>query len=162
LLRNRCIAATDATGHADLGTARARTEPISPTKGLHDLVQPIESLQMIISSHIFEAHLECSTKCWLRSRAEPITGNTYAEWARAQNEAYYEGGLKRLFAMHPESDRAMGPPISKNSKDVTWRIAIDLRLRTNNLETHIRAVEKMPFEGRRRNRQVRSISFRVR
>jgi predicted RecB family nuclease len=67
--------------------------------------------------------------------------------ARAQNEAYCEGGLKRLFAMFPESDRAMGPPISKNFKDVTWRIATDLRLRTNSLETHLQAVEKMRPEG---------------
>jgi len=105
---------------------------------------------MIISSQIFEAYLECPTKCWLRSRAEPITGNVYAEWARAQNEAYCEGGLKRLLAMHPESDRAMRPPISKNSKDATWRIAIDSSFRTNNFEIHLRAVEKMPSEGRGR------------
>jgi predicted RecB family nuclease len=113
---------------------------------------------MIISSQIFEAHLECSTKCWLRSRAESITGNAYAEWARAQNEAYYEGGLKRLFAMLPESDRATGPPISKNLKDVTWRIATDLRLRTNNLETQLQAVEKMPSEGR--GRTVNFVPYR--
>ena len=56
---------------------------------------------MIVNSHLFEAFLECSTKCWLRSRAESITGNAYAEWVRAQNEAYCEGGLKRLFAMLP-------------------------------------------------------------
>ena len=103
---------------------------------------------MIISSQIFEAHLECTTKCWLRSRTEPITGNPYAEWARAQNEAYYEGALKHLFEMFPEDDRAIGPPISKSINDVTWRIAIDLRLRTDNLETHLQAVEKMPHEGR--------------
>jgi predicted RecB family nuclease len=101
---------------------------------------------MIISSQIFEAYLECSTKCWLRSRAEPTAGNAYAEWARAQNEAYSKGGLKRLLVMFPESDHAMGPPITKNSMDVTWRIASDLRLRTNNLETRLQAVEKMPSE----------------
>ena len=121
-------------------------------------MQPIESLQMIISSQIFAAYLECSTKCWLRSRAEPITGNAYAEWARALNEAYNEGGLKRLLAILPESERAMGPPISRNSKDVTWRIAVDLCLRTNNLETHIRAVEKMPSEGR--GRTVNFVPYR--
>ena len=113
---------------------------------------------MIISPQIFEAYLECSTKCWLRSRAEPITGNIYAEWARAQNEAYYEGGLKRLLAMFPESDRAIAPPISQNSKDVTWRIAIDVRLRTNNLESRLQAVEKMPSEGR--GRTVQFIPYR--
>ena len=103
---------------------------------------------MIISSQIFEAYLQCSTKCWLRSRAEPITGNAYAEWVRAQNEAYYEHGLERLLAMLPESDWAKGPPISRNSKDVTWRIGIDLHLRTNNLQTHLGAVERMGSKER--------------
>ncbi len=46
--------------------------------------------------------------------------------------------------MLPESDRAMRPPISKNSKDATWRIAIDLRLRTNNLKSACRLWRKCP------------------
>jgi hypothetical protein len=37
---------------------------------------------MIVSSPLFEAYLECDTKCWLRARAEPGTGNIYAEWVR--------------------------------------------------------------------------------
>jgi hypothetical protein len=49
---------------------------------------------MIVSSQLFEAYLECSPKCWLRSRNESTAGNAYAEWARAQKEAYYEAGLK--------------------------------------------------------------------
>ena len=51
---------------------------------------------MIVSSPLFEAYLECATKCWLRARAEPSAGNTYAEWARLQNETYYEDGLQTL------------------------------------------------------------------
>ena len=84
---------------------------------------------MIVSSQLFEAYLECSTKCWLRSRAEPATGNVYAEWAQLQNETYLEYGLKRLLATLPESDRAITPPIPKNPKDVTWCLAIDVRWR---------------------------------
>ena len=49
------------------------------------------------------------TKCWLRSRAEPAAGNVYAGWARAQNEAYRQDALKKLLAVFPEGDRAMGP-----------------------------------------------------
>jgi len=30
---------------------------------------------MIVTSPLFEAYLECKTKCWLRARAEPGTGN---------------------------------------------------------------------------------------
>ena len=108
---------------------------------------------MIVSSQLFEAYLECSTKCWLRSRAEPATGNVYAEWARPQNETYFEYGLKSSFATVPESDRATAPPIPKNSKDATWRLAIDVRWRTRDLESRLQAVERIPSEGRGRPAQ---------
>lgn len=103
---------------------------------------------MIVSSQLFENYIECATKCWLRSRAEPPAGNVYAEWARAQNEAYRLDALKRLSAVLPESDRVIGPPISKSSKDATWRIAIDVRLQTNELESRLHAVERIASEGR--------------
>jgi hypothetical protein len=90
---------------------------------------------MIISSQLFEAYLECSTKCWLRSRAERATENSYVEWARPQNETYLEYGVKRLFATVPESDRTTAPPTPKNPKDVTWCLAIDVRWRTRDLES---------------------------
>lgn len=113
---------------------------------------------MIVSSPLFEAFLECSTKCWLRSRAEPTAGNIYAEWARAQNEAYCEDGLKHLLAIVPESDRAIAPPISKNPKDATWRLAIDVRLRTNDLESRLPAVERISSVGR--SRPVQFVPYR--
>ena len=47
---------------------------------------------MIVSSPLFDAYLECDTKCWLRARAEPGTGNIYAEWVRLKNETYCEEG----------------------------------------------------------------------
>ena len=108
---------------------------------------------MIVSSQLFEAYLECSTKCWLRSRAEPATGNIYAEWARPQNETYLEYGLKRSFATVPESDRATAPPIPKNPKDATWCLAIDVRWGTRELESRLQAVERIPSEGRGRPAQ---------
>jgi predicted RecB family nuclease len=113
---------------------------------------------MIISSQIFGAYLECSTKCWLRSRAESTAGNTYAEWARAQSEAYYEDGLKCLLAMFPESDCAIAPPFSRYPEDATWRLAIDVPLRTTDLETRLQAVERMPSEGR--GRPVQFVPYR--
>ena len=102
---------------------------------------------MIVSSQLLKDYLECSTKCWLRSRAEPATVNFYAEWARPQTETYLECGLKRSFATVPESDRATAPPIPKNTKDVTWRLAIDVRWRTRDMESRLQAVERIPSEG---------------
>lgn len=108
---------------------------------------------MIVSSQLFEAYLECSTKCWLRSRAESATENSYAEWTRPQNESYSEYGVKRLFATVPESDRTTAPPTPKNPKDVTWRLAIDVRWRTRDLESCLQAVERIPSAGHGRPAQ---------
>jgi len=58
---------------------------------------------MIVGSQLFKSYAECSTKCWLRSRAEPVTGNYYAGWVRAQNEIYFKDGLKRLLATFPNA-----------------------------------------------------------
>ena len=108
---------------------------------------------MIVSSELFEAYLECSTKSWLHSRPEPATGNFYAGWARQQNETYLEYGIKRSFAIVPESDRATAPPIPKNPKDVTWCLAIDVRWRMRELESHLQAVERIPSDGHGRPAQ---------
>jgi hypothetical protein len=93
---------------------------------------------MIVSSPLFEAFLECDTKCWLRARAEPGTGNIYAEWVRLKNETYYEDGRKRLLAMFPEKGRAIAPPFSQHAKDSIWRVATDVRLQTNRLASSYR------------------------
>jgi predicted RecB family nuclease len=108
---------------------------------------------MIVSSQLFEAYLKCSTKCWLLSRAEQTAGNIYAEWACAQNEAYCEDGLKQSLAFNPESDRVIAPPISKNPRDAVWRLAIDMHLQTNDLESRLQAVERVPPKARGRTAQ---------
>ena len=113
---------------------------------------------MIVSSPLFEAYLECDTKCWLRARAEPSAGTTYAEWVRLKNDTYYEDGLKRLLAMFPENRRAIAPRISKHAKDAIWRVATDVRLQTNLLESRLHAIEKMPSEGR--NKPAQFIPYR--
>ena len=69
---------------------------------------------MIVSSPLFDAYLECDTKCWLRSRAEPGTGNIYAEWVRLKNGTYCEEGRKRLLAMFPENGCAIAPRLSQH------------------------------------------------
>ena len=102
---------------------------------------------MVVSSQLFEAFLECPTKCWLRSRAEPTAGNAYAEWVQSQNKTYCERGVKRLVAMHPKSDHTVAPPISKNLKDAPWHLITDIRLSANDLESSLQAVERMPSKG---------------
>ena len=106
-----------------------------------------------ISSQLFESYLECSTKCWLRSRDEPATGNVYAEWIRTQKETYLRDRLKCFLQSPSESDCVTAPPIPKNAKDVIWRLAIDVRWRTRDLESSLQAVERLPAKDRGRPAQ---------
>ena len=102
---------------------------------------------MIVTSPLFDAYLDCDTKCWLRAHAEPGNGNAYAEWARRKNEAYYEDARKRWFARFPKKGRVIAPSISRDAKDATWRVAADVRLQTNGLESRLQAVEKVSPDG---------------
>jgi predicted RecB family nuclease len=71
---------------------------------------------------------------------------------------YYETGLQRLLAMFPESDRAIAPPISRQTQNAAWRLAIDVHFWTNSLEARLRAVERAPSEER--NTPVQFIPYR--
>ena len=43
---------------------------------------------MKITSALFAAFLKCPTRCFLLSQGEECSGNAYAEWVRAREEAY--------------------------------------------------------------------------
>jgi predicted RecB family nuclease len=102
----------------------------------------------MISSHLFEAYLECPTKCWLRAQNEPATGSVYVEWVRAQNESYRKKWLERRLANVAEADRILSPTL-----EATWRFAVDVRVEANDLECRIPAVERARPEGRGRRVQ---------
>ncbi len=108
----------------------------------------MESLHVIVSSQIFESYLACPTKCWLRSRPEPATGNLYAEWVRAEKETYFKKGLKYLRATFPEGSHVIAPALPKNFRDLTWRLATDVRWRATDLECCLQAIERVPSERR--------------
>ncbi len=101
----------------------------------------------MISALLFSDYLECPTKCWLRSRAEPSGGNAYAEWARLQTEAYYEHKLKYLLSIFAKSDQVFAPPVL-HDENATWRLAINVWLQTKTLESRLRAVERVPSKHR--------------
>ena len=48
---------------------------------------------MTITDQLFEAFLQCPTKCFLRAQAEPPTGNVYSDWVREQSESYQSAGV---------------------------------------------------------------------
>lgn len=113
---------------------------------------------MTITPDLFAAYLKCPTKCWLRQTGEPASGNAYAEWVRERNEACRVEGVKRLIAEAPEGSVAREPP-TESLKMATWRLATDVIVRTENRETQIAAVERVPSEGRGKAAQFVPVRF---
>lgn len=114
---------------------------------------------MTISSHLFEAYLKCSTKCFLRSLGEAKTLNAYGNWVQAQTEAYRSEGLKRLMAGVPRNERATSPSGTGHLKTANWRLAGEYVARSQNLESNIHAIERIPSVGRGKPAQFIPIRF---
>src|SRR5438046_10436423 len=97
---------------------------------------------MGISSDLFNAFLECSTKCWLRAFGEPASGGAYAEWVTSKNRSYHATEIERLLS-EPKNEVAVSPP-PENLKAAQWHLAANLSVRaqmkTGVLESEVYAV----------------------
>jgi predicted flap endonuclease-1-like 5' DNA nuclease len=80
---------------------------------------------MTITLNLFEAHLKCPTKCWLRAAGESPSGNEYAEWVMIQTEAYRAAETARLLKQTPPAETALSPP-AEYLNNAKWRLAVDL------------------------------------
>lgn len=114
---------------------------------------------MRITPDLFAAYLKCPTKCWLCSRGETGAGNEYADWVRMQNESYRRANAPSLLEGFPEEERVTAPPPTENPKTAKWRLAVDLLAQTQDLESRLHAVERVPSEGRGKPAQFLPIRF---
>lgn len=113
---------------------------------------------MMISSQFVEAYVKCPTKCWLRYSGENAKGNAYADWVDARGEAFWAEGSNRMIAKVSDGERAVTPLI-ENLKGATWRVATDLHVQSQDLETKIRIVERVPSTGQGKSAQFIPIHF---
>ena len=118
-------------------------------------------LAMTITAELFGAFLQCPTKCWLKSIREHGTGNAYAEWVEAQNESYRVVGVDRLRSSAMPGDFVTSPP-ADGLKDAKWRLALDVLVKTADLESRVHGVERVPSEGRGKPAQFIPVRFIVR
>jgi predicted RecB family nuclease len=114
---------------------------------------------MTITADVFEAFLKCPTKCYLRSRGEVGTGNAYADWLRIQNESWRGEALKRLTPGNVPGESLGSSPAATNLKIGQWRFAIEYVVRSQNLESRLHAVKRIPSEGRSKPVQFIPIRF---
>jgi hypothetical protein len=113
---------------------------------------------MKITSSLFQAYIKCQTKCWLKFTGEPATGNAYSEWAQSQNESYYAAAIERLRSEVPQDEYAI-EPAPEGLKTSTWRLGFGVVGTSQNVETRLHAVERVPSEGRGKSAQFIPIRF---
>lgn len=117
---------------------------------------------MKITPSLFHAHIKCPTKCWLKFTGEPATGNAYAEWVQSQNESYRAATIERLRSEVPQIECAVALA-QENLKTSKWRLGFDIVATSQNLETRLHAVERVPPEGRGKpGDRVGAIARRIR
>ena len=99
-----------------------------------------------VTSRLFEAYLKCPTKCFLWSRGETGTSNTYADWAQAQTISYRSEGIRRLKDGVESNECITGPLDRKELKSAKWCLAVYSKAGAENLESAIDAVERAPLD----------------
>jgi hypothetical protein len=114
---------------------------------------------MNVTSALFESFLKCSTKCYLRSTAQAGAGNAYAEWVRAQNDAYRSKMAKQVIEAVEDTDGPVVLPGAKDLKTTAWRLAVDLPVKAGTTESRIHAVEHLPRQGGGKPAQFIPIRF---
>lgn len=102
---------------------------------------------MTITDQLFEAFLQCPTKCFLRAKGETPTGNVYSDWVRGQSESYRSAAATRLGERFSAIEPPSGSLDLADSISTDWRYALGVRARSINLESHIHAVERIPRQS---------------
>lgn len=103
---------------------------------------------MIITSDLFEANLKCPTKCFLLSVREVGAKNTYTNWIKTQGESHRREGLKHLIEGVPCGEYSISPHEMEHLKTAKLRFAVSLVAHTEDTESCIHAVERLPSLGR--------------
>jgi predicted RecB family nuclease len=114
---------------------------------------------MKVTSALFEAFLKCPTKCYLRSTGEAEAEDAYAEWVRAQNDAYHSKTAKRVIEAVADTEGPVASPAAKDLKTSAWRLAVDLHVEAGTIESRIHAVERLPPQARCQPAQFIPIRF---
>src|SRR5215831_13106628 len=81
---------------------------------------------MIVTSYLFDAYLNCATKCWLRSRNNSGTENGYANWVTTRSDSYRGNGIKRLMDGGAQDERVPEPSGMEKLKNDTFRSAANI------------------------------------
>jgi hypothetical protein len=80
---------------------------------------------MVIFSDIFDAYLNCPSKCWFRFKNEVATGNMYSQWLEKQSQSYPDKALNRLIDSVDRAYCTISPSQPIEMKRARWRLIVN-------------------------------------
>lgn len=117
---------------------------------------------MKITPDLFHANLKCPTKCWLRAKAEPPSGNPYAEWVKTQTESYRARETMKLVA-GAAAGELPAPVTGESLKAAKWQVVpnvvVQAQMDSSELEASLHVLERVASEGRGKAAQFVPIRF---
>jgi hypothetical protein len=102
---------------------------------------------MKLTSSLFGAYLKCPTKCFLWSRGETGTEETYGHWVRTQDEFYRREALRCAKMESPESEVLINPIGAERLKKSNWRWALDFAAETKHGLFSVQALTHLSLLG---------------
>jgi predicted RecB family nuclease len=99
-------------------------------------------VEMSITSSLFEAYLNCPTKCFLQSIGESSAVNAYDNWEKTNREKYRNQGILLLKSRFPPNCVTVSSDVAA-LKTAECHLALNFVARTQDLEANIHAVEKI-------------------
>jgi predicted RecB family nuclease len=113
---------------------------------------------MRINPCLLEPYLKCPTKCWLVSRGEKANETRWKQSARSRNESYHIAGVEHLLSHRRRSECVISPPPAV-LKAGHWRLATNVLVQTQDLESHVHAVERSVPSGQRKLARLIPVRF---
>ena len=98
---------------------------------------------MVISDTIFEAFLECPTKCWLQYNQKPGDDNVYTNFVKKQGNEYRSFGLSQFVLKTNPEKCVQSPLVQVPIKKIKWLLAYDFVAEKGNWISRPDAVERV-------------------
>jgi predicted RecB family nuclease len=113
---------------------------------------------MAISSDIFEASLQCTTKGWLRAHNEAGGDNLYTTWQKQRYAAYRSEGISRWTGKLQQSEFVVSP-VAMNKKTALWKCAVDCNAGCNDKSSQIQIIERIEANDPEKRDQFVPVRF---
>ena len=103
--------------------------------------------RMLITDALFQAFLQCETKSHLKLSGAVGDQQEFSEWERHRVEAYKRQCHRQLRSVFREAECLVDVAFPPDLEDSRYRLVMDCRVRAQEIQSHIHALERVASPG---------------